>query len=345
MRLSADQVELQDLVRRFFQDAVPSEYIRKRITSLLRRDEALVESVKQLGLEDGFGGEGATLSFAELALISEEVGRSLFPEPIGERLFGDHVLAKLLSEKRRAEYQALPVGTAFAPAGCCTLKGNTKSKKLSGEIAWAFGCEGAGRIVAVVGEGATSRVVAFSLGHPGVTVSPVNALDLTSALVKVVVKDVPYVQFDDNESEAIQDCYEILKASEIYGVTARVMDMTVEYLKTREQFGVPIGAFQALQQKLADAYAQSESLGALCRFAAWSVVHSAGQRRLTARAAICQAVEVGPAACEAAIQCHGGIGFTWEYDLHLFLRRVKCIQAGFPVSAARVDELLARAAS
>lgn len=345
MRLSADQRELQDLVRRFFQDAVPSEYIRKRLTSLLRRDEALVDSVKQLGLEEGFGGESPSFSFAELALVSEEVGRALFPEPLAERLFGDHVLARSLSEKSRSGYQALPAGTAFAPGGCCALTGSAKSKKVSGEIAWAFGCEGAGRIVAVVGEGARSRLVAFSLKDPGVTVTPVNALDLTSALSKIVVKDVPFVQFEESESEVVQDCYEILKASEVYGVTTRVMEMTVEYLKTREQFGVPIGAFQALQQKLADAYAQSESLGALCRFAAWSVDHSGAQRKLTARAAITQAVDVGPGCCETAVQCHGGIGFTWEYDLHLFLRRVKVIQAGFPVSASRVDELLARAAS
>jgi alkylation response protein AidB-like acyl-CoA dehydrogenase len=128
-------------------------------------------------------------------------------------------------------------------------------------------------------------------------------------------------------------------------MTARVVEMTADYLKTREQFGVPVGAFQAVQQRIADAYAASESLGALCRFAAWSVVSSPEQRPLTARAAIAHAAEVGPTVCEAAIQVHGGIGFTWEYDLHLFLRRAKAIQAAFPMNAERVASLLDSARS
>lgn len=345
MRLSADQVEFQDLVRRFFQDAVPSEYIRKRMTSLLRRDDALVESVKQLGLDEVFGAEGTALMFQELGVVSEEIGRALFPEPLAERLLGDHVVAKILGDKNRAAYQALPGGSAFAPPGCCALSLNAKSKKVSGEIQWALGCDGAGRVLCVVGEGASSRVVALALQQPGVTVSPLHSLDLTSSLSKIVLKEVAAVHFDEAESQTVLDCYEILKACEVYGATAKVVEMTAEYLKTREQFGVPIGAFQAVQQKISDAYAQSESLGALCRFAAWSVEHSPSQRKLTARAAMTQATDVGASVCEAAIQCHGGIGFTWEYDLHLYLRRVKGLQAGFPLSTARVNDLLERAIS
>ena len=343
MQITADQRELQDLVRRFFADSVPSEYLRKRMTSLLRRDEVLAESVKQLGLEEGFTAEGGVFTFAELGLVAEEVGRALFPEPLTERLYGDCIVPSILSAKTKAAYEALGAGTALAPASCCSVSGT--SKKVSGAIGWAWGVEGAGRLIGVVRHKGGERVFACSLSDPGVAVKAESSLDCTSSLSSVSLKDVPAVFFSEEESTLVLDAFGILKASEVYGVTSRVVEMSADYLKTREQFGVPIGAFQAVQQRIADAYAASESLGALCRFAAWSVVHSPEQRPLTARAAIAHAAEVGPSVCEAAIQVHGGIGFTWEYDLHLFLRRAKAIQAAFPISADMVASLLDSARS
>ena len=344
MLLTADQRELQDLVRRFFADAVPSEYLRKRMTSLLRRDEALVQSVKQLGLEEGFGAEGGMFSFAELGIVAEEVGRALFPEPLTERLLGDCVIPGLLEAGARPAYHALGSQTAIAPPSCCSVAA-ARSKKVSGQVSWAWGVEGADRLVGVVRQKGGDRVFACSLSAPGVTVKSESSLDCSTALSSVSLKDVPVVLFSEDESHKVLDALSILKGCEVYGITSRVVEMSAEYLKAREQFGVPVGAFQAVQQRIANAYAESESLGALCRFAAWSVVSSPEQRPLTARTAIAHAAEVGPGVCEAAIQVHGGIGFTWEYDLHLFLRRAKLIQVGFPCNAGQVDGLLSCARS
>jgi len=342
MQITSDQRELQDLVRRFFAHAVPSEYLRKRITSLLRRDDALIESVKGLGLEEGFSADGGMFTFAELGLIAEEVGRALFPEPLIERLLGDCVVPGLLSAETRKGYEALGVGTAIAPASCCNGI-SIKSKKVSGVIPWAWGVEGAGRLLGVAKQKGEDRVFACALSQPGVVATPQPSLDCTTSLASLSLTDVPAVILSEGESNAMLDAIAILKGCEIYGVTSRVVEMSAQYLKTREQFGVPVGAFQAVQQRIADAYAASESLGALCRFAAWSVVSSPEQRPLTARAAIAHAAEVGPTVCEAAIQVHGGIGFTWEYDLHLFLRRAKSIQVAFPMDAERVSSLLGSA--
>lgn len=340
MRVTDDQRELTDLVRRFFQDSVPPDYIRKRITSGLRRDENLLESLKALGLEEGFASDGGMFSCAELGLVAEEVGRALFPEPLVERLLGDVVILGLLSSGSREAYKAIGAGTAIAPVRCCQLKLNAKTKKISGEIEWAFGMEGARRLIGAVVKDGVEHLFACSLEHPGVSLRSLSSLDLTSALSGATLKDVPALMFSQDESAVILDTFEILKACEVYGVTSRVVEMSAEYLKTREQFGVPVGAFQAVQQRLADAYAQSESLGALCRFAAWSVKSSPEQRHLTAQTAIAQASEVGPIVCESAIQVHGGIGFTWEYDLHLYLRRAKAIEVAFPFTPSRVRNLL-----
>ena len=344
MHITSDQRELQDLVRRFFADAVPFEYLRKRMTSLLRRDEALLDSVKQLGLEEGFDPNGGMFTLAELGIVAEEVGRVLFPEPLIERLLGDCIVPGLLSAEAKEDYATFSTGTASAPASCC---GDivAKSKRISGQIPWAWGVEGARRLLGVVKQKGEDRVFACSLSRPGVLVSAQSSLDCTTSLASVSLKDVPAVIFSKEESSAILDALAILKGCEVYGVTARVVEMTADYLKTREQFGVPVGAFQAVQQRIADAYAASESLGALSRFAAWSFTNSPDQRPLTAQAAIAHAAEVGPSVCEAAIQVHGGIGFTWEYDLHLFLRRAKAIQVAFPITAKRVASLLSSAKS
>jgi len=343
MEITPDQRELQDLVRRFLSDSVPAEYLRKRIDSGLRRDEALVESLKALGLEEGFSADGGVFSFAELALVAEEVGRALLPEPLLERLFCDLLVPSILSGETRSAYMDLGGATAIAPPVCCKVKFNSKSKRISGEVAWGFAAEGADRCIGVVSHDGGERLFACSLKQAGVSVVPVPSLDLTASLGAISFRDARVVLFSPQESGRILDLFEVLTASEVYGVSQKVVEMSSDYLKTREQFGVPVGAFQAVQQRLADAYAQSESLGALSRFAAWSVGRSPEQLPLTARAAISLASEAGPSICETAIQVHGGIGFTWEYDLHLYLRRAKVVQAAFPLSSERVDALLSRA--
>jgi alkylation response protein AidB-like acyl-CoA dehydrogenase len=343
MKLSPDQIELQTLLRRFFADTVPSEYLRKRMSSQVRRDGDLIERLLQLGLHEGFSSSGEGFGFGDLAVVAEEVGRALFPEPVLERLLGDAVLPRLVSTTAGAALAKLGAQSAFAPTHGSKLSVHKKKGTVSGDISWAFGVDGAERIFAPVCDGTKTQYVAISLGQKGVKVDPTTSLDLTMPLSQVACKDVAALFFDENDSAIIEDAYEILKASEAYGITARVIEMTTEYVKTREQFNVPIGAFQAVQQRLADGYAASESLGALCRFAAWSVECSPHQRRLTARAAVSYASEVGPSVCESAIQCHGGIGFTWEYDLHLLLRRAKVIQSGFGLNGERAESLLTRA--
>jgi alkylation response protein AidB-like acyl-CoA dehydrogenase len=116
--------------------------------------------------------------------------------------------------------------------------------------------------------------------------------------------------------------------------------MTAEYLKTRKQFGVAIGSFQAVQQKIADAYLSSEAASALAAFAAWAVDSSRNQVQFSARAALHFALENLPQVVESAVQLHGGIGFTWEYDLHLFLRRVKMFEALYRFTSDEEQGLL-----
>lgn len=346
MQFSLDQQEFRDLVRRFFAEHISSEYLRSRIAAKQRSDAGLLLTMKQLGLEEGFGGDGAPFSVVELALLASESGRALMPEPIAERLLCQALLARLMPPGERAEYRSKLAGgvAAIAAQECCNLSYDATHHTVSGSITWAFGGEGASRALAFLPVDGVLRAALFDLGSPRVVTKPITSLDLTTALSAFELKQVDCYLCSAESSELLQNLLEVLKAAEIFGVCERVIEFTCEYVKTREQFGVPVGGFQAIQHKLADIYAATESLGAMVRFAAWSVERSPEQRQLTARVAISQAADLGPLVCEVAMQCHGGIGFTWEYDLHLFLRRAKTVQLAFPNSEARCDELLKVAA-
>lgn len=346
MELTQDQIELRDLVRAFLAENLPPDEIRRRANGEGEANSQLPEKLAELGLDEGFCGAEAPFSVVELALVAVEFGAALMPEPLLERLACSGPFARLMPAAERAGYLAFLAGVpaGIAPAECCELKLDGKARSVSGEARWCFGGLGAGRLLGVASLRGEARVVAADVTAAGCSVSELPSLDLLAPMRGYSFAKVPCFALSEEASQLFLDLVELLKAAEAYGVARRAMEMTTEYVKTREQFGVPVGGFQAIQHKLADCHALVESLGSLVRFAAWSVQHSPSQRSLTARAVMSYAAEVVPAVCEAAIQCHGGIGFTWEYDLHLYLRRAKVIQAAFPESDERAGELIARAA-
>ena len=110
-------------------------------------------------------------------------------------------------------------------------------------------------------------------------------------------------------------------AAEALGVAQRVLELGVEHAKTREQFGRPIGVYQAVSHQLADTYADVELARSLAYWAAWCVAEDDEQAPVAAAAAKSFAAEAAVAACERSIQVHGGTGFTWEHPLHRFYKR------------------------
>jgi alkylation response protein AidB-like acyl-CoA dehydrogenase len=118
-------------------------------------------------------------------------------------------------------------------------------------------------------------------------------------------------------------------AAEMLGAARRCLDMAVGYAKVREQFGQPIGSFQAIRHKCADMLLETENSHAAVYYAAWAL--DAGAEDAETAASIAKAY-VGDAArkvCGEAIQVHGGIGFTWEFDLHMYFKRAKALEAQY----------------
>ena len=125
--------------------------------------------------------------------------------------------------------------------------------------------------------------------------------------------------FDDSRPE---DEQLTTLALEAVGIAAKALELGVEYASTREQFGRKIGVYQAVSHPLVDIYVETELSRSLAYWAAWSVSEGEEQAPVAAAAAKAYASDAAVAACERSIQVHGGIGFTWEHDLHLYLRRI-----------------------
>jgi alkylation response protein AidB-like acyl-CoA dehydrogenase len=114
---------------------------------------------------------------------------------------------------------------------------------------------------------------------------------------------------------------------EAVGIGAKALELAVEYAKTREQFGKPIGTYQAVSHQLADTYVEMELARSLAYWAAWCVAENDEQVDVACAAAKAYCGDAAVAACERSIQVHGGIGFTWEHVLHVYYKRAMWIQA------------------
>ena len=114
---------------------------------------------------------------------------------------------------------------------------------------------------------------------------------------------------------------------EAVGIAAKVLELAVDYAKTREQFGRPIGVYQAVSHRLADTYVETELARSLAYWAAWCVAEQDEQAPIAVAAAKAYCGDAAVAACERSIQVHGGIGFTWEHVLHEYYKRALWIQA------------------
>ena len=118
-------------------------------------------------------------------------------------------------------------------------------------------------------------------------------------------------------------------AAEICGAAQRVLDMTVEYAKLRVAFGKPIGSYQGVKHKCADMLVEIENAKSLTYYAAWAVDQGDPEAAMAVSMAKAAASDAGRKVCAAAIQLHGGIGMTWEHDLHLYLKRAKACEVAF----------------
>ena len=286
---------------------------------------------------------GLELGTVALQVMLEESGRALVPLPIFETLvFGALPLLVLecdgADSTNRSEYlAALATGErrftgAFFEAGAPLPRASVADSVtvLDGEAHFVSAFAQSTDLLLFAEQ--DGEVALFRIDPTQVAATVIPTLDLIRRFSTVHLSATPATRVGGGRLSSaaaarLAQLQQLACVAELAGVGARVLEMTVEYVKTRQQFGRPIGSFQAVQHKLADMLLRVEQTTSLGRFAAWAAESDPEQLAAAALAAKGFASEAIPLVAEQAIQAHGGIGFTYEYDLHLFLRRARSLAA------------------
>ena len=322
--LSADQVALRDAAQALLDDRCDMATVRRACDSGGFDAGLWAAMVDQgwtgIAVPEALGGVG--LSTVEAAVLLEQTGAHLAPVPLLQQLAALAVLAdgpwgdRLLS----GEVVACVARTPLAHAADGSVSGRTEPV-IYGALA----------DVLVVPAG--DELLAVDLA--GVVRSPEPAMDQTRELAWIDLDSAPAVTVGGaDEVAAHLDRGAVFHAAEMLGGAEAVMNLAVEYAKVREQFGRPIGSFQAVKHRCADMLVDVEGMRSAVYHAAWAMgaADDAAGRATAAETAAVAKIWCSDAAvrvAESALQVHGGIGFTWEADVHLYLKRAQLDSVSF----------------
>ncbi|WP_424923582.1 acyl-CoA dehydrogenase family protein [Amycolatopsis acidicola] len=331
--MTGEQDQLRDSVRRFLADKSPSAAVRQWMRSEAGFDPAVWRQLtSQLGL--GALAEGG---LAELAIVLEETGRALLPSPFfatvalaGQALAAcgdERLLSSIVEGSRTATLAVSDTGRLEDVTITATKSG--KGWTVSGTA--MFVVDGPAAELVLVAARTSSGLGLFAV-EDGFRRCPLDALDPTRRLGKLEFAGTPAALVGSEEAlrEAVDLAVIALAAEQVGGAQA-CLDMAVEYAKTRVQFGRPIGSFQAIKHKCADLLVEVDAARSAAGFAASC---PKDERPAAAAAAGAYCSRVYTRAAKENIQIHGGIGYTWEHDAHLHLKRAKSAELLFGTPVA-----------
>ncbi|MEU5882636.1 acyl-CoA dehydrogenase family protein [Spirillospora sp. NPDC047279] len=279
-----------------------------------------------LPVPEAQGGAGAT--WRETAVTMEELGRAVAPVPfLGSAVLAtaallaageEELLAGLAAGDRTA---VLAVSFSTSPGVVLREAVHAEDGRLTGRVTSVADGLAADVLLVPAQDGL------YAVDAADVTRTPVTSLDMTRRLCDVELSGAParlVAPGDAAERHALTVGAAML-ASEQLGLAEKCLEITVEYLKTRYQFGRPVGSYQGLKHRLADLWTSITQARAVARYAAACV--AAGDTDTDIAVAVAQAhcSAVAVRAAEECVQMHGGIGFTWEHPAHLYLKRAKSL--------------------
>jgi alkylation response protein AidB-like acyl-CoA dehydrogenase len=346
--LTDEQRAIKSTAHDFLASRFKSERIREIAESESGFDESGWKEMAELGwaglaLPEEWGGQG--LGIVELAVLFEEMGYALAPSPLLSNTIVGLALAAAGSDEQRERYlRPLAEGKlrgapALVDAGSGAVPGKFSMNAeadgdgvvLNGEKTLVMDAASADLFLVATSDGSRHLV---EKGADGVTVIPEESIDLTRRLSSVRLEGVRVAPEATLPGEASayfpvlhRACVAI--AAESTGLAQRTLEMSVEYAKDRQQFGRPIGAYQAVSHRCAQMLLETENSRSAVYGAAWAADAEPESLPLAASMAKAYASDAGWRVPDAAIQVHGGIGFTWEHDLHFFLKRGRANAAMF----------------
>jgi alkylation response protein AidB-like acyl-CoA dehydrogenase len=279
-----------------------------------------------VGFDEGDGGQGGGV--LELALTARELGRAAVPSAgwlqsavVVPALAGQSDVLRAALES--GEVTALAVRADRIPAATSV---QTSGDQLRGRIPCVLGAPRARRLLVPVRDGDTVSLWLVDCAASGVGIHPRSLLDRSRDVADVTLDDVTARRLDVDGTAALGEISSraaVLVAADALGACERMLQLAVDYSKQRQQFGQPIGAFQAVKHAAAQMLVTVESSTSIAFYAAQSVEE--GQSERATHAAVAKAQVTGPAAelADSALTLHGAVGYTWEHDLHLFYKRAK----------------------
>jgi alkylation response protein AidB-like acyl-CoA dehydrogenase len=352
---SEEQQLLRDTARKFLDDNCAPRFVR----NMMATETAVTPQFWRRLAENGWLGiafpeadGGSGLGLTDLVVMMEEIGRAIMPGPYPATvLFGGAAIVEAGSAAQRAEWlPRIAAGEAKATLAWTEPNARWDAAGITAEAREAGGGFTLSGIKMFVPDAHLADVMVVAArtrdgstmedgislflvpkDGAGLTVKLLTSVDETRKLCEVRL-DNAHVPASALLGEVhrgwaplarVVDRAAVALSAEMCGAAQRVLDMTVEYAKFRVAFGKPIGSYQGVKHKCADMLVDIENAKSLTYYAAWAIDEGDPDSVMAASMAKAAASDAGRRVCAAGIQLHGGIGMTWEHDLHLYLKRAK----------------------
>ena len=344
--LTEEQAALRAVSRGMLAANCPPQLVRSLASAGKDTDDKLWRRAAELGwtgLAVPAEHDGAGQGLVELCLVAEEIGRAAAPGP-----FTDSALIAL-ALARSGQAGLLPglaaghLKASWAHHGSVTGSGDGGELVLSGRATAVQAARTADWLLVTVARDEGTCLVLLDRARASVEAR--RTIDETRRWYDVVLEGVrvpaaDVVAADPAQVRWLTDVAAVLTAADALGAGERLLEMTVGYVKVREQFGRPLGSFQSVKHKVADMLTTLKGARAATYYAAMAL--DAGVAGATAAASAAKAFTGEGVATLAgeALQAHGGIGFTWEHDLHLYLRRAKVDEMLYGAAAEHYERLV-----
>ena len=361
---SEEQKLIQSEAKKFLKERCDLERVRQIMDDEnLTHDATLWEEVIKLGwpaiaIGEEYGGLG--LGYLELCVLAQEMGRALAPIPFASSIYlfsealklsdDPELRAKLLPKIASGEHIGCvaiveQAGAAIGDRPNCTVNNGkvtgVKPAVTDGEIANSG-------VVSAVSANSEIRLYLVDLTHSSVEKQAVNTLDPSRPHANLTFNDSPAeeVKLDENCLEFLRKLYDkaaVLMAFEQVGGAEACLKMGLSYTQQRFAFGRQVASFQAIKHKFADMFVANEIAKANAYYAAWALSSNAPELPLAAATARVSASEAYFLSAKENLQAHGGMGYTWEFDCHLYYRRAQALSlmlGGMPYWKDRLAEQL-----
>ena len=327
-----DQQAIKRTARDFLAARYKLEHVRELAADERGFSDGEWDAVAELGwpgviIEEEHGGLG--LGVVELVVIAEELGYALAPMPLLPSIWAALLLETCGSDAQKQEWlPRLATGEARGTVAIWDARAGTEPDHSEAELidgtitATKIAVPDAASADLIVVSGANGAH--FLVRTEDVAMTPEAALDTTRKLYRVELADAPAERLTGGDHGSMSHAYGAIitsLAAENVGIGQRAMEMAVEYATDRKQFDMPIGVNQAVSHRCAQMLLEVEGARSLSYGAAWALDHSPETAARAASMAKAYAGDAGFRVTASSIQVHGGIGFTWEHDLHFFFKR------------------------